>query len=169
MFDKDYLDYEYYAIASKDEPVVETRVTLRVEQPADGIIDFGSVYTEKHRFKDFLETEYTDSLGLTVKNQILPDGTRMTEHHDAAEGKYRCSIFNDKGILLYKETAENNGKYSFKQRQTDGSMYEISGQSIFIRCFNGKMIWYGVEFIGYLKLRYPDFCTVRSHFSDNFG
>lgn len=142
MFDTDYLDYTYYATASKNEPVVETKVTLRVEQPDEDIVELGTVYTQKHRFKDFLETDYTDSLGLTVKNQILSDGTRMAERYDAANGYYRCSMFDDNGTLLYQEIAENNGKYSFKQRQPDGSMYEESGQSIFIRCFNGKMIWY---------------------------
>ena len=43
-------------------------------------------------------------------------------------------------LYEYMNAPENNGKYSFKQRQPDGSMYEESGQSIFIRCFNGKMI-----------------------------
>lgn len=128
MFEDLYMGYEGSSKAVKGEPAVEKTINLKAYDLVMPI-DFGTVYTEKHTFKDFLLSEYVTSDGIKIKNQILPDGRRMAEHYDVAEGIYTCYIFDDQGNMLYQKITENNGKYIIKELQEDGSMHEESGQS----------------------------------------
>lgn len=127
MFENLYMCYEGSSKAVKGESAVEKKINLKAYDLVMPI-DFGTVYTEKHTFKDFLLSEYVTSDGIKITNQILPDGRRMAEHYDSVDGIYTCFIFDDEGNLLYQKTAENNGKYIIKERQADGSMHEESGQ-----------------------------------------
>lgn len=139
MFDNCFLDYESGTKAVKGEPAVEMKVNLRADDTRISV-DLGTVYTEKRTFKDFLLSEYTTSDGITVKNKILPDGTRVAESYDAVKREYIYSAFDEKGTLLEREYTDSNGKYTIEQRLPDGTMHKESGSSIFVRGFDGKMI-----------------------------
>ena len=139
MFDNCFLDYESSTKAVKGEPAVEMKVNLRADD-ARISVDLGTIYTEKRTFKDFLLSEYSTSDGITVKNKILPDGTRVTESYDSVKREYICIAFDEKGTLLSREYTDSNGKYTIEQRLPDGTMHKESGNSIFVRGFDGKMI-----------------------------
>ena len=139
MFDNCFLDYESSTKAVKGEPAVEMKVSLRADDTRISA-DLGTVYTEKRSFKDFLLSEYTTSDGITVKNKILPDGTRVAESYDAVKREYICSAFDEKGTLLSREYTDSTGKYTIEQRLPDGTMHKESGNSIFVRGFDGNMI-----------------------------
>ena len=139
MFDNCFLDYEGSTKAVKGEPAVEMKVNLRADDTRDSV-NLGTVYTEKRTFKDFPLSEYSTSDGITVKNKILPDGTRMAESYDAVKREYICSAFDEKGTLLEREYADSTGKYIIEQILPDGTMHKESGSSIFVRGFDGKII-----------------------------
>lgn len=139
MYEGYYLDYEGSTIINLGEPSITRKVELRADDTRDPF-NVGTVYTEKHTFKNFLETEYVTSDGITVKNQILSDGKRISEKYDSALGEYKCSIFDNNGTLLSRELINSSGKYIYSERQADGTMSEKSGYSIFVRYFEGKPI-----------------------------
>ena len=139
MFDNCFLDYEGSTKAVKGEPAVEMKVNLRADDTRISV-DLGTVYTEKRSFKDFLLSEYSTSDGRTVKNKILPDGTRVAESYDAVKREYIYSAFDEKGTLLEREYTDSTGKYTIEQRLFDGTMHKESGQSVFVRCFDGNML-----------------------------
>ena len=139
MFEGCYLDFEGCTKAVKGEPAVEMKVNLRVDD-GENPVNLGAVYTEKRIFKDFLLSEYSTSDGITVKNKILPDGTRVAESYDAVKREYIYSAFDEKGTLLEREYADSNGKYAIEQILPDGTMHKESGSSIFVRGFDGKVI-----------------------------
>lgn len=139
MFDNCFLDYESSTKAVNGEPAVEMKVNLRADDTRISV-DLGTVYTEKRTFKDFLLSEYSTSDGITLKNKILLDGTRVAESYDAVKREYICSAFDEKGTLLERECADSNGKYTIEQRLPDGTMHKESGSSIFVIGFDGKMI-----------------------------
>ena len=139
MFEGCYLDFEGCTKAVKGEPAVEMKVNLRVDD-GENPVNLGAVYTEKRTFKDFLLSEYSTSDGITVKNKILPDGTRVAESYDAVKREYICSAFDEKGTLLSREYTDSTGKYTIEQRLPDGTMHKESGNSMFVRGFDGKVI-----------------------------
>ncbi|MGN0630997.1 MAG: hypothetical protein ACI4JN_06680 [Ruminococcus sp.] len=139
MFEGCYLDFEGCTKAVKGEPAVEMKVNLRADDTRISV-DLGTVYTEKRTFKDFLLSEYSTSDGITVKNTILPDGTRVAESYDAVKREYVCSAFDEKGTLISREYTDSSGKYAIEQRLPDGTMHKESGSSIFVRGFDGKVI-----------------------------
>ena len=139
MFDNCFLDYESSTKAVKGEPSVEMKVNLRADDTRISV-DLGTVYTEKRTFKDFLLSKYSTSDGITVKNKILPDGTRVAESYDAVKREYIYSAFDEKGTLLSREYTDSTGKYTIEQRLPDGTMHKESGNSMFVRGFDGNMI-----------------------------
>lgn len=139
MYEGYYLDYEGSTIINLGEPSITRKVELRADDTRDPF-NVGTVYTEKHTFENFLETKYVTSDGITVKNQICSDGKRISEKYDSALGEYKCSIFDNNGTLLSRELINSSGKYTFSERQADGTISEKSGYSIFVRYFEGKPI-----------------------------
>lgn len=114
------------------------KVNLRADDTRISV-DLGTVYTEKRTFKDFIVSKYKSSDGIKVKNQVLSDGRRMAEWYDAVKRKYRCSIFDENGTLLSRESADSTRKYTIEKRMTDGTMSEKSCCLLFMRGFDGNM------------------------------
>lgn len=115
------------------------KVNLRADNERN-TINLETVYTEKRTFKDFLVSEYKSSDGIKVNNQVLSDGRRMAEWYDAVKRKYRCSIFDENGTLLSRESADSTGKYTIEKRMPDSTMSEKSCCLLFVRGFDGEMI-----------------------------
>ncbi len=140
MFDYDFFDYYGKTRMIKNEPKVVSEVELYINLDEGLERKMGVAFSEERTWQNFLETDCICSDGTSVKNRELPDGRRVSEVYDSVEGEYVCKVFDNQGNLLIKDKCDRNGNYETAERMPDGTLYEESGTSVFIRCIDGKMI-----------------------------
>lgn len=140
MFDDCYFDYYGKTRKIANEPKVLSEIELWIDDNCEPKRNIGTVFSEEHTWNHFLVSEYKSSDGITVKNEELPDGRRVSESYDSVTGEYECNVFDNQGTLLVKDKADRNGNYETAERMPDGTLSTESGTSVFIRCINGKMI-----------------------------
>lgn len=140
MFDDCYFDYYGKTRKIANEPKVVSEIELWIDDNCEPERNIGTVFSEERKWNHFLLSEYKSSDGITVKNEELSDGRRVSEVYNSVMGQYECNIFDNQGALLIKDKCDRNGNYETAEIMPDGTLSTESGTSVFIRCINGKMI-----------------------------
>ena len=127
-------NYDIYPSVTLDKENSKVTAEIELWYNCGGRKEYAvAILREERTLRDFLETEYRSSHGKIEKRYELTDGNRMAEHYDAATGNYECCLFDHSGTLLRKEQYNQYGDYTISERQSDGTMNNICGTTVFTK------------------------------------
>lgn len=126
--------YDAYPIVTVDKENSKVIAEIELWYGMAGRREYaGAILREERTLHNFLETEYRNSQGMVQKRYDLADGNRVAEHYDTATGDYECYLFDHGGTLLRKEQYNQYGDYTISERQSDNSMKDTCGTTVFTK------------------------------------